>query len=57
MTAMSAESCSAYRCDTCGQPATSGTVEFEDRGPFQTIAIRKLACPAGHRWAEQTDGS
>lgn len=40
----------------CGQPAISGTLAWDDRGPNQLISIRTLTCPAGHTWRHETDG-
>ncbi|MDH6125939.1 hypothetical protein [Kitasatospora sp. GP82] len=40
----------------CGRTATSGTLQWDDRGPFQLISRHTYTCPAGHRWIHDTDG-
>lgn len=56
MTTLTPSSAALYTCPNCEQPATTGTLQIEDRGPHQTITVRTLTCPAGHTWTEQNDG-
>ncbi|WP_033338908.1 hypothetical protein [Catenuloplanes japonicus] len=43
-------------CPTCAAPPTTGTLSFDDRGPYQQISVRTYACPDGHTWRSETDG-
>jgi hypothetical protein len=44
------------QCPSCGDDPAGGQLTFDDRGPFQLIAIRTYRCRAGHRWRHETDG-
>jgi transposase-like protein len=49
----------AAQCPSCSTWTDKvGETEFDDRGPFQLVAVRRYVCPeCGRRWTLETDGS
>lgn len=56
---LTAAEAAIWKCPVtyCQQPAISGRLDWEDRGPFQLISCRTLTCFNGHTWHHETDGS
>jgi hypothetical protein len=45
------------RCPNCrAEVEQVGATEWDDRGPFQLISIRRFVCGCGAHWTHETDG-
>jgi hypothetical protein len=46
------------QCPSChAEVEQVGETEWDDRGPFQLISIRRYVCECGLQWTHETDGS